>query len=387
MNKFKVNYPQNNFKISLNDTLFSIGSCFSNEVSSQLKEEGLYIMSNPFGTVYNIYSIYKILERLLLNKDYGTDDLNHENDIYFTEDHSTKFDNSCKEKCLKKINHKFKSSALYLKKTTVIIITPGTSVVWEYKGKIIANCHKLPDRLFDKRLLSYNETIDILKKIIYICTEKLKKVKIIFTLSPIRHNPVDLQTNSYGKAILRTGIGSVIDNKNVFYFPSYEIMMDELRDYSYYKNDGNHLKSSTVKYIADEFKSNFFDSKLMDYLKKFKAAKKESLHMIKDFSDKKTLFFLDSMIDSLNTINKIRENPLVDKLKINAAKKIIKARDDNFKKERLYLLLNKETKVYDFFISVVDKDYEKLKNFNFKNKELNKIRNQTLLKYFSDKIN
>jgi len=386
MNKFKVNCRENNFKITLNDTVFSIGSCFSNEASSYLKEDGFYIKSNPFGTVYNIYSIYRILERLLLNKEYSADDLNHENDIYYTLDHSTKYDNSNKEKCLEKINRKFKKAVLYLKKSTVIIITPGTSVVWEYKGRITANCHKLPDGLFNKRILSYKETIDILKKIIYICRNKLKKVKIIFTLSPIRHNPEDLQMNSFSKAILRAGIGSIVDNKNVFYFPSYEIMMDELRDYSYYKNDKNHLKNTAVKYIINEFKSNYFENKLSDYLKKFKAAKKESLHMIKDFSAKKTLFFIDRIVNNINSLGKIKENPLVDKLKINAAKKIIKTKDDDYKKEKLYFLFNRNTKIYDFFVSVVEKDYVKLKNFNLKDRVLNKIRNQTLLKYFSDKI-
>ncbi|MBN2545379.1 MAG: GSCFA domain-containing protein [Spirochaetes bacterium] len=382
MKKLKVNYHDHDFKIGLNDTLFSIGSCFSNEVSSFLKDDGLYIMSNPFGTVYNIYSIYKILERLILEKEYIADDLFHEDDIYFTMDHSTLFDNSNSEKCLEKIYRNFKKAVSYLKKTTVIIITPGTSVVWEYQNRIIANCHKLPDKLFKKRILSYIETIDILKKIIYIIRDRLKKVKIIFTLSPVRHNPADLQTNSFSKAILRAGIGSVVDNKNVYYFPSYEIMMDELRDYSYYKGDMNHLKSSAVNYIIDKFKSNFFDNKLLDYLKKFKSAKKESLHMIKDFTTKKTLFFIDRLVNNLNTFEKIKENPLVDKLKINAAKKIIKTKNDVYKKERLLFLFGRDTKIYDFFVSIVDKDYEKLKNFNLKDRELNKIKNQTLLKYF-----
>ena len=133
-NRLKVIFEDPNLKIDLNDNIFSIGSCFSNELAKYLIKNGVYVLSNPFGTVYNVYSIYKIFDTVLNKEEYIKEDLFYKENIYFTSEHSTKFDNTNPNECLEKINKKLFITKEYFKKVKLFIITLGTSVVYLYKS-------------------------------------------------------------------------------------------------------------------------------------------------------------------------------------------------------------------------------------------------------------
>lgn len=377
-----INYEYN-FKIGINDKIFSIGSCFSSELALSLKEKGIFILSNPFGTIYNVYSIYRIFDKIFSQNDYTEKEIFFENGKYFTLDNSFSLDSDNKEFLLKKINEILKKTREYLKDVKiVVIITLGTSIIWEYKGNIIANCHKLPQTLFKKRVLDYNETVKYLKKIVDLILTSLK-AKIIFTVSPVRHNISDLILNSYSKSILRVAVGDIVDNKNVYYFPSYEIVIDELRDYKYYKEDMIHLKEEAIKYVTNEFIKKLFDDNLIEYTEKFIEIKKMNNHVIKNYSDKQCLIFIKSLIKKIKELEKVKLNILLKQIQIEVAKKVLLL-EENFdvKKELLLSLFENNEELKNFFITILQEDFKKLLLFNFKSKKLNKIKWDFLFKIF-----
>lgn len=388
-NKLAVNINKPEKKIKLQDNIFSIGSCFSNELSLVMKKKGVDVFSNPFGTVYNTFSIYSIIKKIFSADLYTQNDLQNENNTFFTLEHSAKFDCKSVSEIINKINRNLRETREKINNTNIFIITLGTSVVYEYKNKIIANCHKLPDKLFSKKILNINKNAEYLKKSIDIIKSNSKSPAIIFTLSPVRHTPANLVENSYSKSILRACIEEVVDNKTVYYFPSYEILLDELRNYSFYKKDGVHLKSSTAKYVIEKFISNYFSSDIKNYINNFNKIKLMLSHKIKDTSTENTFQLLIKIIDKITDLEKLKKTQLTESLKIKIVIKII----DNCpeKKEIIKELLTKisfdDNGIITFFTVMLEKNYDKIKALETENKVLKKYKDKMLYKlYLKDTI-
>jgi|GEM_PF-1002022 len=378
-------------KILLNDNIFSIGSCFANEVAKYLKNNGIYVLSNPFGTIYNIYSIYAELEKIFNNIIYDKKNIYKENKLYFSLEHSTKYDSYDQENVINKVNRNILKSYKFIKNARVYIITLGTSVVYEYikNKKIAANCHKLPHDLFIKKILNVNDIINYLTKIISLIKSNINNPIIIFTISPVRHNPGDLVENSLSKAIIRVAVDSVVNNRDIYYFPSYEIAIDELRDYKYYKNDMLHLKNKSTVYIMDKFIKYFFCNEVIDFIDEFKYFKKMINHKPRNKKSIKYYEMLKKSINILNDLSLKRNSKIIYKNKFYICKKIV----DNFYSQNDVNsiiesnLINDEELLKMFKLAINIKNKKKI-NFNYKeyllkrdNKYIKNYKRKLILNY------
>ena len=257
-------------KIEMEGRIFSMGSCFSTEISELLKKGQLQTLNNPFGTIFNPYSIHKAVERLHESAFYTEDDLIVFDQKFISLDHSTFFDSAYSHKTLEKINTNIEAGNLFLQNANWAIITYGTSFVYEFlpKEKWVANCHKIPQKFFRKKLLNNEELVTSIQETILllkdICPDNLQ---ILFTVSPVRHTKDGMAENQLSKAKLIAALHEVIDELDYcHYLPAYEIMMDDLRDYRFYKEDMIHPSEQAVNYIFEKFGKVYFSGDTQEFI-------------------------------------------------------------------------------------------------------------------------
>jgi hypothetical protein len=219
------------------------GSCFSDNIGQKLAENKFRVLVNPLGICYNPLSIHKGLMMTQPDEDLFVESLG----TWRHFDFHSKFFAQTREGLRELL-----TKQLPLPKTDIVMITYGTSWVYKHKatGKIVANCHKRPQNEFEKILLSPQEIIQSFEEL-----KALIKQKVIVTLSPVRHIKDTLELNSVGKSILRHAIHNF---KDVEYFPAYEIMMDDLRDYRFYESDMLHPSDVATEYIWGKFEDRYF---------------------------------------------------------------------------------------------------------------------------------
>ncbi len=345
--------------ININDNIFSIGSCFALEINRYLKRNGIDSLVNPFGTIYNSYSIYKNIETIVLSKDDGLFEESEITEIdgkFVSFNSSTLFESDIYQNLKNKLINSASNSKEKLLKSNIVIITFGTSVVYRLKesGKIVANCHKLNEALFTKEMLSVEENIEFITKTISLLKEHIPNIKIILTLSPVRHNINNPEENSLSKAILRVAIDSLINNRDIFYFSAYELVIDGFRDYSYYKKDKTHLKKRTVLKIMEEFSSRYFNDELKKYISNFEKLKKNRKHKPFNPEDEKYFNHLKNTLLSLYKMYEIRESSVIEKEIFFVGEKLFNYFVDRY--EELINIFNqlKRDKFYYYFITVLD---------------------------------
>lgn len=244
-----------------------LGSCFSDEIGEQMKQRNLSVTCNPFGTLYNPLSIaqainsqFSILNSQLIEYD----------GLWHSMAHHGSFSRATKEEAEEAVRASVKTMQQALKEATVIIVTFGTAWVYEMNGEVVGNCHKLPAQTFTRRRLTKEEIVSAWQPIIAAYPDK----HWLFTVSPIRHVKDGLHENQLSKATLLMAIDQMINQsvsphdglsakRSVFcqakpvYFPSFEILLDELRDYRFYADDLVHPSSLAVNYIWERFADTF----------------------------------------------------------------------------------------------------------------------------------
>lgn len=229
-----------------------LGSCFSSCIAEKLEQLRFEVISNPFGISYNPISIANTLKRLTFGTRFTSEELQEHNGLYYSPDHHGKFSSTSKVQTLDNINTQYDKASTAIKSTTHFIITLGSSVVYERDGKIWNNCHKLPQNLFCKHRLSVDEVTEALSPII----EQYKESKFILTVSPIRYMT---DNNSVNKATLLLAVEILCKTfDNAVYFPAYEILLDELRDYRFYGDDMLHPSALAEDIIFDRFAESYF---------------------------------------------------------------------------------------------------------------------------------
>jgi hypothetical protein len=253
----KINIPKASFSITHQDKLLLLGSCFTENIGNYLNQNQFQTNSNPFGIIYNPISIFGNLDKIIQSKIYQENDLLLHNELYLSLDHHGQFSGTDKEEVLSTINSKITQSNTDFKSAKFIIITLGTAFVYTHleQNKMVANCHKIPNNAFEKRLLSIQE----IKLSFNVIKDDLNDKIIIFTVSPVRHWRDGAIENQRSKSILIESIHQLIaENNNCFYFPAYELMMDELRDYRFYAEDMLHPNAIAIKYIWERFQDTYF---------------------------------------------------------------------------------------------------------------------------------
>ena len=250
----KIQIPISPFFINHSDRILMLGSCFTENIGHRLSYFGFNVHCNPFGILYNPISIFNVIKRIAHEEYFTENDLYRHQDLFVSFEHHGKFSNTQVNVVLDAINNEIKLARQQLKGAKWLILTLGSSSVYRHikQDKIVANCHKIPNIEFEKNVL----TIDAIKSAFNSIQHLVKDINIVFTVSPVRHWRDGAIENLRSKSILIECIHQLIsENRNCFYFPSYEIMMDELRDYRFYAEDMLHPNEIAIKYIWKQFSS------------------------------------------------------------------------------------------------------------------------------------
>jgi len=295
----EVNIQESETKIEIEDKIFSIGSCFASEMSELFQQGQLQTVNNPFGTLFNPFSINNSIKRLHDSEFYHEEELITFNDEFISLDHHSSFDTRFIHQTLEKINKKIVEGNQFLQDSNWVIITYGTSFIYEFepKKKLVANCHKIPQKFFEKRLLTHQELTDSIYDTILnlkdICKDDLQ---ILFTVSPVRHTKDGMIENQLSKSKLITAIHEVISEiENCHYLPVYEILMDDLRDYRFYKEDMIHPNVQAVNYIFEKFGNAYFSEETKDFIKENFKIQKALEHRSDDEKDPKYIEFKEKL--------------------------------------------------------------------------------------------
>lgn len=249
--------------VSHSRPIVMLGSCFTENIGSRLENELFYTVINPSGTLYNPASIASVLLDLLYGRDYTEDDLFMHDGLWHSYSHHSRFSGTDIESVLSAINSAAAEAREALASASALIITFGTSYIYRLKegNRVVANCHKMPAGTFNREMLTATQTVGLWKKMLRELSARFPHMKVIFTVSPIRHLADGAHENQVSKAALLLAVDRLIAEypDTALYFPSYEIMLDDLRDYRFYTADMVHPSDTAVDYIYDIFKQSFMD--------------------------------------------------------------------------------------------------------------------------------
>ena len=240
-----VDSKPSKWKIGYEDKILMLGSCFSDEIGEQMKQRYLSVTCNPFGTLYNPLSIAQAIN---LQSSISNLQLVYHEGLYHAMSHHGSFSRADRNEAEQAVRASIDTMQQALEESTVVIVTFGTAWVYEMNGEIVGNCHKLPADRFTRRRLSVEEIVAAWRPIL----DRYPDKHWLFTVSPIRHIKDGLHENQLSKATLIQAVEHLGD-----YFPSYEIMLDELRDYRFYADDLVHPSSLAVTYIWQRFVDTF----------------------------------------------------------------------------------------------------------------------------------
>lgn len=260
-------------KIKHTDSLMLMGSCFTEQIGNRLQSYKFDILQNPNGILFNPVSISHAIETYISNKQFTEDDLFFNNELFGSWLHHTQFSGIDKIEVLNEINISQSKAHSFLKKANWLVLTLGSAFIYERVGSpdnsyssVVANCHKIPADKFNRRLLTSTEVTQILKDI----SDKFYKfnptLKIVFTISPVRHLREGFVENNRSKAALIEAVHSLTNEENIFYFPSYELVIDDLRDYRFYAEDLVHPNYAATKYIWEKFVPACIDKASQDII-------------------------------------------------------------------------------------------------------------------------
>lgn len=292
----EVDLPPSEKKIGAEDQVFSIGSCFSSEISALLSMGQIQTLCNPFGTLFNPYSINKALKKTTSSDYYVEKQLVSFGDQTMSLDHHTAFDSADAKDTLKKINTQVQTAHQFLKGSKWILITYGSSFVYEFlpQKRYVANCHKIPAKYFEKKLLSHEEIVNAMAESIGLLNDICpQEVQILMTVSPVRHTKDGMPENSLSKAKLLTAVHEVVSHfSNCTYLPVYEILLDDLRDYRFYREDLIHPNSQAINYIWEKFSERYFSAETLNFVKENFKIGQALQHKPLDISSPKYLEFV-----------------------------------------------------------------------------------------------
>ena len=260
------------FGIDFATGIVSLGSCFSDEIGMRLRDSGFHIEQNPFGTLYNPASIASALRRMMYDIEVGEEDLVEYEGLWHSWHHHGSFSRTTAEGCLEACNSRLHQAHLALKEASLLMVTFGSAWIFEHEGAVVANCHKLPQQMFVRRRMSVDDIVALWRPLLDELHACYPSLNILFTVSPIRHIGDGAHGNQLSKSTLLLAVDELVDKDLppakrkkkgmkmedqerpvTLYFPSYEIVLDELRDYRFYDPDMVHPSSLAVDMVWDRF--------------------------------------------------------------------------------------------------------------------------------------
>lgn len=282
-----VQIPEVNFKIDHSDKIMLFGSCFSEYIGRKLQYSKFKVDINPFGILYNPMSVSSSFGRLLQKKEFTDSDLVYNNEMYHSFMHHGSFSDADKNTCLKNISERYNKATDFIDNADVFLITFGTAYIYRLKttvdnnnNEIVSNCHKFPADIFERTRLSVEEIVEEWRRLIILIKAVNPHAKFVFTVSPIRHWKDGAHENQISKSILHLAIDQLISlfGDDLQYFPAFEIMIDELRDYRFYEEDMNHPTSFAVDYIWELFSKAFFSDVTISINREWSQIRKSINH-------------------------------------------------------------------------------------------------------------
>ncbi|MDN5199962.1 GSCFA domain-containing protein [Fulvivirgaceae bacterium BMA10] len=281
MFRTEVNIAISPSKIDLQDKLLSIGSCFAESIGGRLISNKFKACVNPYGVIFNPVSIFNLLSDTLQCVEPEADSYVKSEGVYFNYNFHSDLSNLDENALKSMIENAQKNTNELLKSSRWLIITLGTAVVYKRvdNGHIVANCHKVPATSFSKCMLEPDEILDSFNHFFSQFQKVNDHCRIILTVSPVRHIKDTLEVNALSKAILRTAAEKIRKgNDKIDYFPAYEMMIDDLRDYRFYKSDMIHPTETAEDYIWEAFGKSYFDTDTQLFLKEWRKIKKALSH-------------------------------------------------------------------------------------------------------------
>ena len=237
--------------------LMLLGSCFATHIGARLQESRFRCDVNPYGVLYNPLSISTALREMLAGKVYTPDDLYEHQGLWHSPMHHGDFSAASAGDALRKINLRLEQAARQLDGLDFLLLTWGTAWVYEDRetGRVVGNCHKLPEACFRRRRLSVEEIVADTASLLSVMLARNNRLQVVLTVSPIRHVRDGLHDNQLSKATLLLAAEQVraAFSDRVFYFPAYELLLDELRDYRFYADDLVHPSDLAVRYVWERF--------------------------------------------------------------------------------------------------------------------------------------
>lgn len=277
-----IRLPKPAFMFDYADNILLMGSCFAENIGKRLAENKYQVDINPFGTLYNPASVEQGLKMLIKQKHVGEDELFAHEGVYHSFSHHSRFSAPTKEGCLSAINERLEQSSESLLKATRLVVTFGTAYVYRLKsnGSVVANCHKLPEKMFVRERLSVDTIVTEWKALLLSLWEHNPELKVLFTVSPIRHWKDGAHANQLSKATLLLAVEALLAEypEQTDYFAAYELMMDELRDYRFYAEDMLHPSAQAIDYIWERFAANNISKHSLSVLNEWKELKKAIDH-------------------------------------------------------------------------------------------------------------
>lgn len=321
-----IEIPKGACRIGYEDPILLMGSCFADNIGRKLSEHKFNVDQNPFGTLYNPTSIAQSLERLLDPVSFSSSDLFLHEGSYHSFAHHSRFSATEESSCLEQINSRLNRSSRFLSKARILIITLGTAYVYRLKesGTVVANCHKLPEKLFERSMLSADAITQEWSGLLDKLWKNNRQLQVLFTVSPIRHWKDGAHGNQLSKATLLLAIEQLQQRfpQQIHYFPAYELMMDELRDYRFYADDMLHPSALAIDYIWQRFAETQLSDEAQALAKEWLSIQKAIDH--KPFQPKsenyrkfllQTLLKIERINDKIPSFATEEENELKRRLK------------------------------------------------------------------------
>lgn len=292
-------------KITYSDRVMFIGSCFASNMGSQMALGHMPVMINPAGAVFNPVSVCNTIDTITSGRKFTLGDLHFYAGMWLSFYHYTDFSSDDPSKILEKINLRTAEASEFLKNSRFLFITLGTARVYKLKksGLIVSNCHKIPADQFESILLSVDEIVNL-------WTEQLDKLytlfpqlKVIFTVSPVRHWKDGAFGNQVSKSVLFVAVDKLLKHRaSPGYFPAYELMMDDLRDYRYYNDDMLHPSAQAINYIWEAFSGCFLDNDAMNIWKEVVRISKAYNHRLNTDSESRIKSFAEKMLKQISDL-------------------------------------------------------------------------------------
>ena len=277
----QVELPEKETEIRHSEQIMLFGSCFAQNIGNLLQENKFQCDVNPFGILYNPISIAKALHHILQKAKYEEQDFFMAHERWHSWMHHSDFSSPSLEETSAKVNIRLAKAKNNLAKANWLIVTFGTAYVYIHKEtqEAVGNCHKMPEKMFTRSRLDVKAIVEEWQDVLKKCRECNPNLKVLLTVSPIRHFKDGMHGNQLSKATLLLAIDEICRTcPECFYFPSYEIMMDELRDYRFYADDMLHPSPKAVEYIWQCFSTCYFSASTKEIMKEWNDIRKGIEH-------------------------------------------------------------------------------------------------------------